>query len=615
MEFDLRKYWRLVTAWWWLLVIGGVVPTLISYRLISERPNLYQARVILMVGTTMQSTNPNATEMSISRRLALGYAEMVRYRPVTEEVIEKLGLSTTPEALAAQISTAVSANANLLEIYVTDMNPQAAAVIANTVAEVLIDKSPAAQAQGEQQRFIKAQLDDLQSKISNLEDDIEKQTAELADLTSAAEIRSAQDNLDSLQQVLSRYRSEYGLLLQSYVGDSVNQLTIVEPARVPTHPTGGNKVLVLGVSAGAGLGLALGGIFLMAYLDDTLKWEDVRDHSLLGLAVLGGVGRMASDRKSMFERPDSRTKEAESFRSLRAAILFRRLRHPFQTILVTSASPQEGKSFVSANLGVVLANAGLRVIIVDADLRKPSLHMLFDLPNAVGVADHLGYGMLPAKQASFEGLQETGVSGLRFLAAGQAPLDPLPLLMSSEALTLVNRLREVADIVIFDTPPLAAAADAIVLASHCDTSILVVAHNQTSQKQLEMAIRRFQERQELEIMGIVFNRIRVHDPNSYYYRRRGPSVWNRLLRRLTSIRSLARLFQSPMDGAEYLSLSDAAEELGITGQMARRWVKMGRLPATKAGVRHWVRREDLTILLGRPARDGEDGFLHSSIDS
>lgn len=614
MEFDLRKYWRLVTTWWWLLVIGAVVPTLISYRLILEQPAVYQARVILMVGTTMQSTNPNVSEMGVSQRLAIGYAEMVRYRPVTEEVIERLGLSTTPEALAAQISTAVRPNANLLEIYVSDMNPQAAAVIANMVAEVLIDTTPAAQSQGEQQRFIKAQLDDLQNKISTLEDDIERQTAELSDLTSAAEIRSAQDNLDSLQQVLSRYRSEYGLLLQSYVGDSVNQLTIVEPAQVPTRPTGGNKILVLGVSAGAGIGLALGGIFLMAYLDDTLKWEDVHDHSLLGFAVLGGVGRMSSDLKSMLERPESRTKEAESLRSLRAAILFRRLRYPFQTILITSTSPQEGKSFVSANLGAILASAGLRVILVDADLRKPSLHQLFDLPNVAGVASHLGYGGQPAELDAFEDLRETGINGLRLLPAGQGPLDPLPLLMSSDVSLLVNRLRDSADIVIFDTPPISAASDAIVLAAHCDRSVIVVAHNQTTLKQLQAAIRRFEERQELEVMGIVFNRVKVHDSSSYYYRRRGPAIWRKLMRRAALVRPLGKFLQAPMDGMAYVSLSDAAAQLGITGQMARRWVRAGRLPATRSGIRQWVREEDLAVLLGQDAREKDDLYLRGTTE-
>jgi tyrosine-protein kinase len=602
MEFDLRRYVQVVVSWWWLLVIGAVVPALISYRFVSEQPDLYQARVILMVGTTMQSTNPSASEMGVAQRLAIGYAEMVRYRPVTEEVIEKLGLSTSPEDLANQMSTTVSPNANLLEIHVTDMNPQAAAAIANMVAEVLIDKTPAGQSQGDQQRFIKGQLDALRAKIEKLEDDIERQTAELSDLTSAAEIRSAEENLGSLEQVLSRYRSEYGLLLQSYVGDSVNQLTIVEPAMVPTSPIGGRRALVLGISGASGVGLSLAGIFLMTYLDDTIKWEEVRDQSLFGLTVLGGVGRMATDRTSMMERPEARSPEAESLRALRANILFRRLRNPFQTMLVTSAGPQEGKSFVVANLAVGLANAGLRVVLVDCDLRRPTLHMLFDLPNATGVAELLQYGGPMSDAMITDRIQETEMSNLLLLPAGQAPLDPLPMLMSPSLTVLVGYLREMADVVLVDVPPMLAVSDATVVASSCDVSVFVLANNLTTNRRLRLVSRHLEQHPEFGLLGVVFNQVRLGGGDSYYYRARKARVSGGMARLLARLGPLAKLVQPPGDDTErYVSLVDAADNLGITRQMARRWGKTGRLPVVRSGLRYWVRQEDVQSLAGRSA--------------
>jgi capsular exopolysaccharide synthesis family protein len=613
MEFDLRKYWKLVSTWWWLLVIGAAVPALISYRFVSQQPDVYQARVILMVGTTMQSTNPSASEMGISQRLAIGYAEMVRYRPVTQEVINRLGLSTTPEKLADQISTGVRPNANLLEIYVTDKNPQAAAVIANTVAEVLIGKTPAAQAQGEQQRFIKGQLDALRVKIEELEDAIGSQEAELAGLTSAAEIRAAQENLDSLEEVLSRYRSEYAGLLQSYAGDSVNQLTVVEPAIVPTSPRGGRKVLVVGISGAAGIGLSLAGVFLMTYLDDTLKWNEVRDQSLLGFNVLGGVGRMATGKGVLMNWPAARSPEAESLRALRANILFQRLQKPFQTVLISSAGPQEGKSFVAAALAVGLADAGLRVVLVDCDLRKPTVHLIFDLVNVSGTAELLRSDETLRDVSVKARLREIELSNLQLLPAGQPPLDPLPLLMSPRFANLMVHLREMAEVVILDVPPLLAVSDATVVASHCDISLFVIANNLTTHRQLRLVGRHLEQHPEFKLLGTVFNQVKLRDPESYYYRKSESTTARRIEGVLMRLGPLAKVFGPPDSDVErYVGLTDAAETLGIPVKMARRWTRTGRLSSRRSGLRVWILRDDLRAYLEREA-GGIDGAGSSDL--
>jgi succinoglycan biosynthesis transport protein ExoP len=373
MEFDLRRYWRLALKWWWLFAIGLIVPVVVSLRFTSQQKALYQARVVLMVGTTLQSSNPDAREIGIAERLARSYAEMVRYRPVTNEVIRKLGLKLTPEALASQIVALVRPEANLLELWVTDPNPRAAALIANALADELIRQSPASQLQGEQQRFIQQQLSDLKTKIEQVEQEIEDQAAELVNFTSAAEIQATQEHLNSLETIVSRYRSEYALYLQSWTGGAVNQLAIVEPAVEPKYPMGSKKKFVLAVSGIAGLVLALAAVLLIEYLDDTVRWEGDQNERVLGMPVLGAIARMPSRKGTIISRGTERSPESEAIRNLRTGLFLSRRRAPYRSILITSSNSREGKSFVTANLAVSFATAGLRTATCAGQPSTPSL--------------------------------------------------------------------------------------------------------------------------------------------------------------------------------------------------------------------------------------------------
>lgn len=205
MDIDLRRYLIVLKRWWWLLIIGAIIPAVISYYFASKQEDFYQARVTLMVGTTLQSSNPDTSLMQTSNSLAQAYAELVRYRPITEAVIQRLGLERSHEKLASQIVAWVRPNANLLEIRVTDTNPRAAMMIANALAEELIRQSPGS-GQGQrqqQQEFIKLQLDELEEKIAKKKAEIVELNDSLADLTSAAEIADTMARIDALEEVAS----------------------------------------------------------------------------------------------------------------------------------------------------------------------------------------------------------------------------------------------------------------------------------------------------------------------------------------------------------------------------------------------------------------------------
>jgi len=612
MEFDLRRYWRLLLKWWWLLAIGTIIPMVVSYGFTSQEQPLYQARTVLMVGTTLQSADPDPGEIGLAERLARGYAAMVRYHPVTNEVIRKLGLKQLPEELAEQIVAFVRPEANLLEIWVTDTNPRAAALIANALADELIRQSPGSRTHDKQQRFIGQQLDDLGAKIEQVEQEIEERIAALVNLTSAAEIQVAQDHLAGLESIASRYRSEYALYLQSLSDSSVNQLAIVEPAVEPEFPMGSKRKLVLAVAGAAGLGLALGAVFLMEYFDDTVRWEGDQDQKLADMPVLGALARMPNSKGAIIARGTERSPESEAIRNLRTNLFLSRRRESYRSILITSAGNREGKSFVTANLAVSFAAAGLRTVLVDGDLRRPTQHAIFDLPNFFGLVDLLNRGAPPEEVVSGKGLQSTVVPNLSLLSAGRHPPDPAILLNSPNLALLMRALEERADIVLVDSPPVLSVPDTTLLASECNATLLVVNDGVTTRAEVNKAKKELFQ-YEVNLVGGTFNIIKHRGRSSQYYYRYGTSDGRSLLTRLWTRLSITGTGIHASDDPErLLGLREMAAYLGIEPRTARRWCKDRRIPALKRNFHWYVRRGDLQAmvtrqLLGEPEGESVGG--------
>lgn len=179
---------------------------------------------------------------------------------------------------------------------------------------------------------------------------------------------------------------------------------------------------------------------------------------------------------------------AEAYRGLRTNLTFASLDRPLRQLLITSAGPEEGKSTVLANLAVVEAQAGRQVIIVDADLRRPRQHELFGISNATGLTTLLTAekGLQDASvQASF--LQATSVPGLRVLSSGPLPPNPAELLTSQRMAALMTALSALADLVLFDAPPVVVVTDAAILASQVDGVLLVVNANGTRREHAQRA--------------------------------------------------------------------------------------------------------------------------------
>ena len=201
---------------------------------------------------------------------------------------------------------------------------------------------------------------------------------------------------------------------------------------------------------------------------------------------------------------DPRSAVAEAFRTLRTNIQFKSLDNPVRTILVTSSAPQEGKSTVVANLAVSLAQTGAAVIAVDCDLRSPSLHRIFGLPNERGLTSL----MLAPTTGVREHLQRSEAGGVDVLTSGPLPPNPAEILGSKRMESLVRELRDMADYVLFDTPPVLAVTDAAVLATKVDGSVLVLSAGKSRRDAAKKAKRTLEDLG-VRFLGVVVNNVKA----------------------------------------------------------------------------------------------------------
>lgn len=202
---------------------------------------------------------------------------------------------------------------------------------------------------------------------------------------------------------------------------------------------------------------------------------------------------------------------SEAYRTLRTNILFASLDNPLKTLLITSTDPGEGKSTTLANLAVVMAQAGNRVIMVDCDLRRPSLHRIFGVRNSAGLTTM----MVEGQAMSQPPLQDTGVPNLSIITSGPLPPNPSELLGSRRMAEVLAQLKSQADIILLDSPPIIAVADAAILASKVDGVILVVQAYKTKRDFARKA-KAILEKANANLLGVVLNNVKM-DVSLYRY--------------------------------------------------------------------------------------------------
>jgi len=520
---ELKQYFDAIKKWWWLVVASTLVATVSGYIGVSRMPPIYQAYTTVIVGQGMQSANPDSQDLYISQQLAQTYREMVTQWPILSGAAESLGLSYVPSY--EDVSAWLVPGTQLMGIAVRDTDPERARALADAIVQQLILVTPNEVAENQaRQEFVRTQLEHLETNIQGTEQEILAEQAKLDAANSARAIQQYQANIAALQEKLSSYQSTYSSLLGSVERQRTNYISVFQPATTPTNKISPNVKMTVLMAAAIGLVLALGGALLIEFLDDTVKTpEDVE--RTMHLPTLGTLFRIdngeASNPLITVNQPFS--VHADAFRTLRTNIRVSSVDKPVRMLVVTSSNPAEGKTTLVANLGVVMAQAGNSVILVDCDLRRSRLHKVFGLPNREGLTNAL----LEDEPVLEDWLRETGVENLRVLTSGPLPPNPSDLLGSQKMRGLVEQLRSGADIVLFDTPPVLLVSETAVLAMEADGVVLVADAGGTRRAAARQTAERF-EQLGIQVLGVALNRVPSHRPKGYYYYQRDTTQESRV---------------------------------------------------------------------------------------
>ncbi|QBQ55981.1 GumC family protein [Nitrosococcus wardiae] len=337
----------------------------------------------------------------------------------------------------------------------------------------------------------------------------------------AGKVKTAKEEIKDLAQrsieyqVLKREtdtnRQLYEGLLQRYKevgvagGVGLNNISVVDPAKIPLESHKPNiklnalLAMVLGLFGGIGLA------FLFEHLDDTLKQSEEMEQ-LLGLSALGLIPLVPNQNKALpageslalVSVEDKRSSFAEAYRSVRTALQFSTPEGAPKSLLVTSAGKGEGKSTTAVSLAIHFAQAGQKVLLVDSDLRNPSLHRVLEMDNGVGLTNYLAGEATPVEIS-----QPTTISNLFLITTGPLPPDPAGLLGSAKMMSLLSMAKEKFDHVILDSPPVLGLADALVLGNLVDGTLFVVSAGDTRRAFAQGAIKRLRTGQTRILGGVL----------------------------------------------------------------------------------------------------------------
>jgi non-specific protein-tyrosine kinase len=523
-SLEFKKYAVLFFRWWWLIAVLAGLGAGAAYVASSRAAPLYTATATLRVQAG--SAGNEAQYVNYAEPLAETHSQMLVGWPILEAATTRLGGALTPEALAKLIEVEQVPDTGLIRLSVTYGDPVQAAQIANALAEAYVAHNDALQ----QSRYAD-RLAGMQVRMNEMAVLIEDTTAAIAAIGVPVTDQEHAE-LARLETALASYRNTYAVLGNSYeqmrltATLSTDNVSLFERAKAPRMPDSSRKMQKTLLAAMVGAVLAAGIVYVMGYLDTTLRTPgDVQ--SALGLDTLGVIGRMGSEgeRRVIADRLHSAVSEA--YRRLRTNVLSAAADGSLRTLLVTSASHGEGKSLVAANLATAMAQAGLKVVLVDADLRRPVQHALFGLAPGDGLAQSLLAGQINGHVRPIEGTE-----GLEVLPGGELPSNPSELLASPRMRAFLEKLRDQADLVIVDSSPLLPVTDAAVLASKVDGVLLVIDAGRTPRGEVRQAVESLR-RVDARLLGAVLNGVPQRGKRRSSYpieRQAGDLVQTRTLR-------------------------------------------------------------------------------------
>jgi non-specific protein-tyrosine kinase len=436
------------------------------------------------------------------------------------------------------ISTRILTGTSLLVITVSFADPVLAADIANSLAEQLILQSPTNLTPDQQAQidFANARISELTEQLRESQDDLDLINSQLATETDAEAIRRLREDRNvTIEQInqaaatIAQFTNTIAALQQR-----TNSLQVIERARIPTSPSGASIVSTTLLGALVGAALAVGVILLIEYLDDTIRTTEDAVQTL-ALPVLGAVARFGRKNEPYAEKlvfnETSMSPVAESYRTIRTNLLYSNTSHKREIYIITSPAPEEGKSVTAANLAITLAQAGLQVLLIDADLRRPKVHELFRLENSIGLTSLLfaeppgngnggvSGGVSEKMPNSLKAcLKDSSIPRLRVITSGFLPSNPTELLGSALMQRWIDAFYAATniDVIVFDTPPCLMVADSAVLAATVKADVVLVLDCGRTRRAGAVHAKEQFVRLGVTMRGVVVNRVNPRD-EAYHY--------------------------------------------------------------------------------------------------
>jgi Mrp family chromosome partitioning ATPase len=466
---EIRQCLRAVLRWWWVIVVAVALASGMAFFLTIGETRFYIAHASLMIGNTLESQLPDQSQISIGSALARYYGELARREPILKPVQEKLQLPFPWQVLSDRmLSTNVIPSANLLEIYVTDSNPERAAWTANAIGDQLIAFSPTSPEKIQaEQAAVEQQLRASDTKIQDLQQQIADLTEQQNQATSASDLAEINQKLAQLNTSLAQEQTSYKSLLNYKSSSVVNSLSFFEPATPPTAPLPSKRKVLIGSAGLAGGLLALLAIYVLELLDNRVRGpRDIEGQ--FRLPTLGtipiGPPLLAAPEAFAVVRLEA-TREAQTNIMLAAAERGTRL------LMITSPQPSEARTAFSLDLADLFARSGHKVLIVDADSTQSFLtrmllpHGISNTQNPVPASDHTNIWAY---------MQPTPLQNVALLPGQTNPSGAPAMLPSLRWRELVGHLRDAADVIIFDGPAALSGPDAALLAPHLDGVVLAL---------------------------------------------------------------------------------------------------------------------------------------------
>ena len=356
------------------------------------------------------------------------------------------------------------------------------------------------------------------SRLQNELDSLRKEIFKLNEL--GMEYTRMRDNTKSLQELFSAVvkRSEELDINSMYESRNIE---VLEEARLPRSPVSPNLPINLAVGILLGIGLGAGIIVLIDVMDDTVKHEEdvtrYTDRPILGMlphidaSFFKELVTTQGNPSDMLTAAAPKSSFAEGIKALRTNITFMASSSTPQVLTVTSPGPGEGKTMISSNISIAMAQSGLRTVIIDADLRRPRVHKAFGMENNEGLVD-----LLTAERDIADVVLESGVENLHVITSGAIPPNPSELLHGPAFQALVDKLRETYDRVIFDSPPMGAVSDPIIISRSVDGTLLVLMVGKTRRELLRRSIEQLVT-VGAPLLGCVLNNINMNRGGYYGY--------------------------------------------------------------------------------------------------